>query len=41
MLFPIPKGSAVGAFNDLARRYPVFELQPRDETVQGIGAASR
>lgn len=28
--FPIPKGSAVEAFNDLAPRYPVFELQPPD-----------
>jgi hypothetical protein len=26
--FPIPKGSAVEAFADLAPRYPVFELQP-------------
>jgi hypothetical protein len=26
--FPIPKGSDVEAFDDLARRYPVFELQP-------------
>ena len=24
--FPVPKGSAVEAFNDLAPRYPVFEL---------------
>jgi hypothetical protein len=28
--FPVPKGSAVEAFNDLAPRYPVFELQPPD-----------
>ena len=28
--FPVPKGSAVEAFNDLAPRYPVFELQPLD-----------
>ena len=28
--FPIPKGSAVEAFADLAPRYPVFELQPPD-----------
>ncbi len=28
--FPVPKGSAVEAFNDLATRYPVFELQPLD-----------
>lgn len=26
--FPIPKGSAVEAFDHLAARYPVFELQP-------------
>ena len=26
--FPIPKGSAVEAFDDLAPHYPVFELQP-------------
>jgi len=26
--FPVPKDSAVEAFNDLAVRYPVFELQP-------------
>jgi hypothetical protein len=26
--FPIPKGSPVEAFADLAPRYPVFELQP-------------
>jgi deazaflavin-dependent oxidoreductase (nitroreductase family) len=25
--FPVPKGSAVEVFNDLAPRYPVFELQ--------------
>jgi hypothetical protein len=30
--FPVPKGSPVEAFNDLAPRYPVFELQPLDET---------
>ena len=28
--FPVPKGSAVEAFNDLAARYPVFVLQPLD-----------
>ena len=39
--FPVPKGSAVEAFNDLAPRYPVFELQPLDETAHGTGAASR
>jgi deazaflavin-dependent oxidoreductase (nitroreductase family) len=26
--FPVPKGSAVEAFDDLASRYPVFELEP-------------
>jgi deazaflavin-dependent oxidoreductase (nitroreductase family) len=30
--FPVPKGSAVEAFNDLAPRYPVFALQPLDAT---------
>jgi hypothetical protein len=39
--FPIPKGSAVEAFNDLAPRYPVFELQPLDETAHRTGAAWR
>jgi hypothetical protein len=33
--FPVPKGSAVEAFNDLAPRYPVFELQSLDETAHG------
>jgi deazaflavin-dependent oxidoreductase (nitroreductase family) len=33
--FPVPKGSPVESFNDLAPRYPVFELQPLD------GPASR
>ena len=28
--FPVAKGSAVEAFNDLAPRYPVFALQPLD-----------
>ena len=28
--FPVPKGSRVEAFNDLAPRYPVFALQPLD-----------
>jgi hypothetical protein len=39
--FPVPKGSAVEAFNDLAPRYPVFELQPLDETAHRTGAAWR
>jgi hypothetical protein len=29
--FPVPKGSAVEAFNDLAPGYPVFELQSLDD----------
>jgi deazaflavin-dependent oxidoreductase (nitroreductase family) len=28
--FPVPKGSPVEVFADLARRYPVFVLQPLD-----------
>jgi hypothetical protein len=39
--FPVPKGSAVEAFNDLAPRYPVFELQPLDETAHGDGTATQ
>ena len=39
--FPIPKGSPVEAFVDLTPRYPVFELQPLDETAHGDGAAAR
>ena len=38
--FPVQKGSAVEAFNDLAVRYPVFELQPLDETAHGKGKTS-
>jgi deazaflavin-dependent oxidoreductase (nitroreductase family) len=30
--FPVPNGSPEAAFNDLATRYPVFELQPVDGT---------
>jgi deazaflavin-dependent oxidoreductase (nitroreductase family) len=33
--FPVPKGSAVAAFDDLATRYPVFELLPLDEAAHG------
>ena len=29
--FPVPKGSPVESFKDLAPRYPVFALQPLDE----------
>ena len=36
--FPVPKGSAVEAFNDLAPRYPVLELQALGETA---GSAPR
>ena len=39
--FPIPKGSAVEVFDDLAMRYPVFELQPKDEAGHSSIAASR
>jgi deazaflavin-dependent oxidoreductase (nitroreductase family) len=39
--FPIPKGSPVEAFNDLASRYPVFELQPLNETAGGASVLSR
>jgi F420H(2)-dependent quinone reductase len=28
--FPVPRGSAVEAFNDLAPNYPVFALEPLD-----------
>jgi hypothetical protein len=31
--FPVPKGSPVDAFADLAARYPVFELVPLDAAV--------
>ena len=39
--FPVPKGSPVESFNDLAIRYPVFELQPLDESAEGAGRAAR
>jgi hypothetical protein len=39
--FPIPKGSPVEAFDELAPRYPVFELQPLNETATGAGTAPR
>jgi F420H(2)-dependent quinone reductase len=29
--FPVPRGSAVEAFNDLAPHYPVFTLQPLED----------
>ena len=34
--FPVPKGSPVEAFNELALRYPVFDLQTQDETARGF-----
>ena len=36
--FPIPKGSPVEAFNDLAPSYPVFQLQPLNEAASGAGS---
>jgi F420H(2)-dependent quinone reductase len=33
--FPIPKGSAVEAFEELASRYPVFELQQSNRPAHG------
>jgi hypothetical protein len=39
--FPVTKGSPVEAFDDLAPRYPVFELQPIGETAHSAPAAPR
>jgi hypothetical protein len=39
--FPVPRGSPVESFDDLASRYPVFELQPLDESDPGAEAVSR
>jgi hypothetical protein len=39
--FPVPKGSPVEAFKDLAPRYPVFELQPLDQAAHAAEAAPR
>jgi deazaflavin-dependent oxidoreductase (nitroreductase family) len=36
--FPVQKGSPVDSFNPLAVRYPVFELQPLDETPHDAGS---
>jgi hypothetical protein len=36
--FPVPKGSPVTAFEGLAPRFPVFELQPIDDAATGAGA---
>ncbi len=38
--FPVPKGSPVEAFDAVAQRYPVFELQPLDEAGQVAGGAT-
>jgi hypothetical protein len=38
--FPVPKGSPVESFDDIASRYPVFELRPLAGTVHGSEAAS-
>ena len=37
--FPVPTGSPIEAFGDLAPRYPVFELQPSNETASDAGAS--
>jgi hypothetical protein len=37
--FPVAKGSAVEAFNDLAARYPVFELLALNEEADRTGGA--
>jgi hypothetical protein len=39
--FPVSKGSPMEAFDDPAPRYPVFDLQPLDETGPGAEAAPR
>ena len=39
--FPVPTGSPIEAFGDLAPRYPVFELQPSNDTAPGAEAALR
>jgi hypothetical protein len=39
--FPVPKGSPVEAFNDLAMHYPVFELRKPDAAIDGHGNGSR
>jgi len=39
--FPVPKGSPAEAFNDLAPRYPVFELELLGETARAAGKAWR
>ena len=36
--FPVPKGSPVTAFDELAPRFPVLELQPIDDAATGAGA---
>ena len=39
--FPVPKGSPVEAFGDLAVRYPVFELRSPADTARDEGTAKR
>lgn len=39
--FPVPKGSPVKAFDDLAPRYPVFELEPLDAAAPAATGAPR
>jgi deazaflavin-dependent oxidoreductase (nitroreductase family) len=39
--FPVPKGSPVASFRDIAPRCPVFELRLLDETANRPGAASQ
>jgi len=39
--FPVPKGSLVESFGELAPRYSGFELQPLDANAHGTGATSR
>jgi hypothetical protein len=34
--FPVPKGSAAEAFDDVASHYPIFELQPQGKTACGV-----
>jgi hypothetical protein len=39
--FPVPKGSPVEAFTNLAPRYPVLELQPAGDAAPGVGRRTR
>jgi hypothetical protein len=38
--FPVPKGSALELFNELAPRYPVFELRPPDDAAPRTGVVA-